>query len=183
MITLPFRLRTMSVAAFAAASFGVLAPTAGTAQNSPVIAAFRESGGTFGRNLLAAADAMPADKYAFKPTPAQRSFGEVLAHVAEGNDYMCSAFGPVKLPVRAPVNVAAGKDALIARLKETFAFCDQTLAGVGDSKIGEAIPFGTEMKTRAQIETFVVADWADHYSQLAIYMRLNGLLPPTAKKP
>jgi len=42
---------------------------------------------------------MPAEKYGFKPTAAQMSFGEVQAHLAEGNDYLCSAItGVAALP-------------------------------------------------------------------------------------
>jgi len=76
------------------------------------------------------------------------------------------------------------KDALVARLKETFAFCDQALANLDDSKLAEQLPaFGGRTMSRAALMTITTGDWADHYSQMAIYMRLIGLLPPTAKKP
>ena len=65
----------------------------------------------------------------------------------------------------------------------TFAFCDQALGSLDDSKLGEQLPFfGGKTKTRASIMTLTVGDWADHYSQFANYMRLNGLTPPTAQK-
>ena len=77
------------------------------------------------------------------------------------------------------------RDAMVARLKETFDFCTTAFpAKLDDSKLGELLPsFGPKgsTKTRAAIEMITAADWADHYSQLANYLRLNGMLPPTAK--
>ena len=71
----------------------------------------------------------------------------------------------------------------MARLKESFAFCDQALASLDDSKLGEQLPFfGGSKMSRANAEMVTVGDWADHYSQMANYLRLNNLLPPTAKK-
>jgi len=97
---------------------------------------------------------MPAEKYGFKPTAAQMSFGEVQAHLAEGNDYLCSAITGVAAPQRSKVPATADK-----------------------------IPFfGGREVSRAAAALITVDDWADHYSQVAIDLRLNGLLPPTAKR-
>lgn len=150
---------------------------------APVAQAFRDNAREAGRNLVAAADEMPAEKYAFKPTPAQMSFGDVVAHLAQGNDYLCGAIGGVKAPTRAKVAATDGKETLVARLRETFQFCDQALANVDDSRLGEQLPFfGGRKLSRAAVMTATTGDWADHYSQAAIYLRLNGLLPPTAKR-
>ena len=146
--------------------------------------AFRDAATRAQKTLLAAADLMPADKYTFKPTPAQMSFADIQTHLAEGNDYLCGSIGGMKAPTRSKIEATATKDALLARLKETFAFCDQALAGVDDSKLSEQLPFfGGKTKSRAAIILLTNGDWADHYSQEAIYLRLNNLLPPTAKKP
>jgi hypothetical protein len=105
-------------------------------------------------------------------------------HLAEGNDYLCGTIGGVKAPERTKIAETDAKDVLVARLKETFAFCDKTLASLDDSKLGEMVPFfGGKTRSRAAVMTITTGDWADHYSQSAIYLRLNGLLPPTAKKP
>ena len=62
-------------------------------------------------------------------------------------------------------------------------FCEEALEHLDDSKLAEPLPmFGGKMMSRAAVETLTTGDWADHYSQVAIYLRLNGLLPPTAKK-
>ena len=150
---------------------------------NPVATAFRDNARDVGKNLMAAADEMPARKYAFKPTRAQMSWGQIVLHLAQGNDFLCGAIAGQKAPQRTKVAATDSKDVLVARLRETFAFCDEALASVDDSKLDEQLPmFGGRTMTRAAVMTLTTGDWADHYSQAAIYLRLNGLLPPTAKK-
>jgi hypothetical protein len=150
---------------------------------APVTDAFRDVTGRFARNLVAAAEEMPAGKYGFKPTPPQMSFGEVIGHLAQGNDYFCSKIGGVEAPKRPELAKGAGKDQWIARLKETFQFCESALAKTDDSNLSGKVPFfGDTEITRAAAMLAAAEDWGSHYSQLAIYLRLNGLLPPTAKK-
>ena len=136
------------------------------------------------KSIMEAAEAMPADKYGYKPTPAQMSFGDVVAHlIREGNNYLCSAASGMKEP---DVDKFAGTDSkekLVAGLKASFQFCETALAGVQDAQLGDSIQFfGGHKVTKGMAGLITVADWADHYSQMAIYLRLNGLLPPTAKK-
>jgi uncharacterized damage-inducible protein DinB len=151
------------------------------AAQTPVADAFRGEVQMRGKNLIAAAETMPAEKYGFKPTPAQMSFADVVLHLAGGNDAFCSAIAGTKAPTRAKLTGTDPKTALVARLKETFDFCNSALAKLDDSKLGEPMSlFGMNM-TRAGFMMLASDDWGDHYSQSAIYLRLNGLLPPTAK--
>lgn len=160
-----------------------IVPPVSSAQANPVAQAFRRTATTEGKNLVAAAEVMPADKYGYKPTPAQMSFGQIVAHLIEGNDYLCGNIAGAKPPARAKLAETAAKDALVARLKETFQFCDQALASLDDSKLSEQLDFfGGSKASRATEEMVTVGDWADHYSQMSNYLRLNNLLPPTAKK-
>lgn len=153
-----------------------------TAQ-APVAAAFRDFASTEAKNLLAAAKDIPADKYSYKPTPAQMSVGDIVQHLNQGNDLLCGSIGGTKAPARVKLTGASSKKELVDMLEETFEFCSKSLAGVDDSKLTEELPmFGRKM-SRAAVMTITTGDWADHYSQLAIYMRLNGMLPPTARKP
>jgi hypothetical protein len=172
--------RALQSAALALCCFTSSAVAQGGA---PVADAFRELSSRFSRNLVAAAEEMPAGKYGFKPTPAQLSFGDVIGHLAQGNDYFCSKIGGAEAPKRAELAKGAGKDQLVARLKETFQFCESALAKADDSNLSGKVPFFGEREiTRAAAILAAAEDWGDHYSQLAIYLRLNGLLPPTAKK-
>ena len=160
----------------------LILPSIAAAQ-APVADAFRWETQRSERNLIAAAVLMPADKYSFKPTPAQMSFGDVVAHLAGGNDALCGLISGTKAPSRSEVTAKAAKDVLIARLRETFTFCNDALAKLDDSNLGEKMTvFGTPM-TRATAMMVTADDWGDHYSQAAIYLRLNNLLPPTAPKP
>jgi uncharacterized damage-inducible protein DinB len=159
-------------------------PSLASAQANPVATAFRDNVKEAAKNLIAAADEIPADKYGYKPTPPQMSVADVVNHLSQGNDFLCGTISGMKAPERTKVAPTDPKPALVARLRETFAFCEQAFAGLDDSKLSESLPFfdGSKM-SRAAMMTATTADYADHYSQMAIYMRLNGLLPPTAKKP
>ena len=173
----------MRFSALTASAALTFLPAMAFAQN-PVASAFRDNAGEAKKNLVAAVEDIPAAKYGYKPTKAQMTVATIADHLAQGNDYLCGSIGGMKAPARAKVTPASGKPALVARLKETFAFCDQALAALDDSKLGESLPFfGGQKMSRAGFIIATAADWADHYSQLANYMRLNGMLPPTAKKP
>jgi uncharacterized damage-inducible protein DinB len=162
-------------------SSAVLTSTA--AAQGPVSAAVQRFTARAQRNLVAAAEEMPADKYGYKPTPAQMSFGDVIQHLADGNALLCGMIaGTVKsAPMGEPPPASDSKDKLVEHLKSSFAPC--TSLTIDESKLGDSIPFfGGRKITRAAAVFALIDDWADHYSQLAIYLRLNGLLPPTAKK-
>jgi hypothetical protein len=157
--------------------------TATAASPSPVADAFRSMEQRYARILVAAAEAMPADKYSYRPTPAQMSFAEIQVHLAnEGNDDLCGKLTGVPVPPRAAIDTTATKDQLVARLKETFQFCETVLARLDDSKLSTQIQlFGPNPFSQASAILITVGDWADHYSQEANYLRLNGILPPTAR--
>lgn len=163
----------------------VCLPAIAIAQNAPVSEAFKDNAKKMGQRLVAAADEFPGDKYGYKPTDKQMTVGDIVAHLVEGNDYLCGTISGTKAPARAtkPKGTDA-KDALMGQLKDSFEFCDKALATLDDSKLGEQLPFfGGKTQSRAAVMTLTTGDWADHYSQLANYLRLNNLLPPTAKKP
>src|ERR1035438_2893830 len=135
------------------------------------------------KNLVAAVEEMPADKFGYKPTEQQMTFGHLILHIVESNNYLCSKIGDepeVKAPV--PLKESDGKEKLVAALKASFEFCSTTLGKVDDSKLGDDIElFGGHKGSRAFALIALTNDWADHYSSAAMYLRLNGLLPPTAQ--
>jgi hypothetical protein len=135
----------------------------------------------YARILVAAAEAMPAEKYNYRPTPGQMSFAQVQVHlINEGNDLLCGKVAGMAPPTRTAIDTTASKDALVARLKESFQFCEQAFAKLDDSNLSQPIQlFGPVTLASAMMIT--VGDWADHYSQEANYLRLNGVLPPTAR--
>lgn len=160
-------------------------PVAGAAQaQNPVTNGFRAITQRQAKNIVDAAEEMPADKYGFKPTPGQMSFGDVVAHlITDGNDYLCGAASGQKAPERGKFAGTDPKDKLVAALKESFQFCQTVAAQMQDAQLGDSTDFfGGRKVTHAAATLITVADWADHYGQMAIYLRLNGLVPPTAKK-
>jgi uncharacterized damage-inducible protein DinB len=136
------------------------------------------------KNIVGAAEEMPADQYGYKPTPAQMTFGDVVAHlIKEGNNYLCSAASGMKEPSVDKFAGTDSKEKLVAGLKESFKYCEGVLAQIQDAQLADSIDFfGGRKVTKGMAALITVADWADHYSQMAIYLRLNGHLPPTAKK-
>ena len=160
------------------------AAPAAAPSTKPVSDALRAMTMRYTRILVAAAEAMPADKYNYRPTPAQMSFAMIQVHLAnEGNDLLCGKVAGVPAPQRAAVDTTMTKDQLVARLKETFEFCTQAFANLDDSKLAEPIQlFGPNPVSRAAAMMITVGDWADHYSQEANYLRLNNLIPPTAQR-
>ncbi len=160
------------------------APAAAHAQGaSPVSDALRADLTQAQRNLVAAAREMPADKYGFQPTKEQRTFGQLVLHVAGSNDFMCSTISGQPRPTEARMEPTAPKDSLVARVERSFAYCASALKGVTDADLGAEVPFfGGRKISRAGAILGLVEDWADHYGQAAMYLRLNGHLPPTARR-
>lgn len=159
-----------------------LASAAVAQGQAPVADALRANAERAAKNLVAAAEEFPADKYGYKPTPAQMSVSDIVGHLAGGNDFLCSSISGVAAPKRPELAKGAAKDKLVARLKETFEFCQTSLAKVDDSGLAGEVPWFNGKATRAVVILATAEDWGDHYSQLANYLRLNGLVPPTAKK-
>jgi hypothetical protein len=158
---------------------------------NPITAAFR--GRTMGlqRNLAQAFDSIPESKFGYKPTPAQLSIGYIAQHLASDNYLFCNNFGAMKGERAAKDTTTADsvkalwpKDTLVAKLKASFTFCENAFAQLDDAKLAEPITmtFGGQSRpsTRAAMVLGHALDMADHYSQLANYMRLNNILPPTA---
>jgi len=152
------------------------------AQSAPMATAFRADAAEASKKLVAAAQLMPADKYDFRPTPAQMTFAAIIGHLANETDLFCSVVGGTKAPDRSGPKPADRKEGLVGGLTQSFAFCDTALASLDDTRLGETFQLFGRSWSRADMETRAISDWADHYSQLAIYLRLNGLLPPTAKQ-
>jgi hypothetical protein len=132
------------------------------------------------KNMVAAADLMPAEKYSFKPTAEMNSFGHVVMHIAQSNYFLCSKISGAAAP-DVKLTEADGKDKLVAGLKASFEFCSTALAGVDDSKLGDPLTLGNRQTSRAGALITLSDDWYDHYGAQAVYLRLNGILPPTAQ--
>ncbi|MDQ6827925.1 MAG: DUF3471 domain-containing protein [Gemmatimonadota bacterium] len=147
-----------------------------------VMFVFERFADIFGSRLVAAFEAIPADRYDFRPMPAQRTVGNIAQHLEDANYELCEQLGVPKTlerPARANNSLADTakspwpKDTLVARLRASLRFCDAALDGVPH----------LESAAHANILLALETDLAEHYSQIAIYMRLLGLVPPSALPP
>ena len=161
----------------------MLFPLAASAQGTPesVTKHFRGFVTHHTKILIDAAESMPADKYGYKPTAAQWTFGKIIAHMAGDNRITCSAISGVA-PEKSPEpSATASKEELVSALKSSLTFCEQAVAKVNDKMLGDSVTYYGQRATRVSLLIGLVEDWSDHYSQLAGYLRLNNVLPPTAK--
>ncbi len=152
-----------------------------TSTKNPVSDTVREILARQKNNLLGAVDEMPADKFSYSPTPAQMTFGHLVMHMTMSNIELCSKAGSMPPPPMKPAP-ETDKERLQAGLTKSFMYCEAALGKVDDSKLANPVVlFGGRQATVASALISLTNDWADHYSAAAIYLRLNGLLPPTAQ--
>lgn len=148
----------------------------------PVTSVVREILPRQQKNIVAAAEEMPADKYGFKPTPGHMSFAHLMIHITESNNYLCSKIGDLPAPKTEELKDSDGKDKIVSALKTSFDFCGTALGKVDDAKLGDSLElWGGRTAPRAFALIALTNDWADHYGAEAMYLRLSGLLPPTAQ--
>jgi uncharacterized damage-inducible protein DinB len=157
-------------------------PAPGAWSANPVVWSANQIYMRSAKNIVAAAEEMPAEKYSYKPTADQWTFGKIVSHIAQSNGGICSAMSGMAAPDAVKVPETASKEALLAGLKASFDFCSKAMDGLTDAKLGDEITFFRGMKVpRARAVMEITADLPDHYSQMAMYLRLNGMLPPSAQ--
>jgi uncharacterized damage-inducible protein DinB len=154
---------------------------------------FKSFGRPYGGWLLMAFDSIPANKYDFRPTPVQQSVGYIAQHLEDANYQLCSLFGEVKHTMTAKDSLADTikakwpKDTLISRVRASLVFCSNAIAKLDDASLGDELtvdPSGKQQKAlRVRYLLLLVTDLAEHYSQVSNYMRLLGLVPPSALPP
>jgi DinB family protein len=159
---------------------------------NPITAAFTQRITGLHRNIAQAFDSIPESKFGYKPTPAQLSIGYIAQHVASDDYLFCTRFGTLQPTLSVEDTATADsvkakwpKDKLVSKLKESLKYCDDAIAQVDDAKLAEqvSVSFGrgpARQFSRAFMVLGHALDLSDHYSQLANYMRLNGITPPSA---
>jgi hypothetical protein len=150
---------------------------------NPVSATVKTQLPRFAKNMVEAAQAMPQEKYSFKPTPEMNTYGHLVMHSAQANNGLCSKISGTAAP-EVTLADTDSKDKLVAALKSSFDFCTTALASADDSKLGDPVTLGpNRQSTRAGVFILLSDEWFDHYGTQAVYLRLNGILPPTAQPP
>jgi uncharacterized damage-inducible protein DinB len=141
--------------------------------------------------FIPAADAMPEDKFGFAPTNGEfkgvRTFAQQIKHVAAVNYELGGAILEQKPP--ADINDEAGpnsitsKDDVLKYLKDSFAYVHKAIATINESNLTATVrsPFGEGKVTRLSLASSVVWHGYDHYGQMAVYLRMNGIVPPASR--
>ena len=151
------------------------------ASGNPVSDSVKQMVAQHAKAIVAAADEMPADKYSYKPTDGQITFGHLIMHLAQSNNHLCASIAGTKPPEQEQLSETDPKDKLVTALKASFDYCSSVLDKTDDSKLNDMVPGFRGQAPRARIMITLVADLYDHYSAEAAYLRMNGMLPPTAQ--
>jgi uncharacterized damage-inducible protein DinB len=141
--------------------------------------------------FIPAAEAMPEDKFGFAPSSGEfkgvRTFGEQVKHVAAVNYIFGAAMLSEKVPVdvgdeSGPASVKT-KEQILSYLKESFAYVHKAIATVDEKNLVQPLksPFGEGSVTRLGLATSVTAHGFDHYGQMVLYLRMNGIVPPASR--
>ena len=136
--------------------------------------------------VVAAAEAMPADKYDFVPTSGEfkgvRTFAQQVTHIAEAQYFFFSGFG-VKPAIDAQaITKLTSKDDVVKALKDSYAFAQQAMETITPENAFKKIAEVDGTDTRASIAALGLAHTNDHYGQMVVYLRMNGIVPPASRK-
>ena len=134
--------------------------------------------------LMKIAEAMPENKYSFKPTPAQRDFGGHVMHIAQINMMVFKMLN-AKAPAPAINEKAATKAEMIKAMADSFDYGTAILNEQTDQTMAASIqgPPWMGPSTRARIFAFMIGHTQDTYGQMVVYLRLSGGVPPASQRP
>ncbi len=134
--------------------------------------------------IISAAEAMPADKYNFAPTQGEftgvRTFGQQVKHLAESNYEFFDGWNIGPAPQEADIEKLTSKDDIVKALKDSYVYAHKAIDTITAANAFESL--GKDKGTRAGTAAFCIAHAMDHYGQIVVYLRLNGIVPPASRK-
>jgi uncharacterized damage-inducible protein DinB len=168
----------------ASATTTQLQAQAGANDPNPMVASARGEWQMIIGFITKAAEQMPEANYAFKPTPAVRSFGQLIGHLADGQNIICAAAlvqpstaveGDIEKKVTAKAD-------LIAALRTSTELCTRAYGQTDAASTGMTKLFGTDRTRYAALLRNAVHD-GEHYGNLVTYIRMKGMVPPSSQPP
>jgi len=162
-----------------AAEFACVAPVSG--QDNPLSMEARADYKIVKDFVIRAAEKVPEAGYAFKPTPEVRSFGQLIGHIADDQYRYCSALKGVSKSTsfeQAPPSKAE----MVTALKAAFAYCDSAYEGLVDASARDKVMFSGRSVPRLALFTLHAGHAWEHYGNAVVYMRLQGIVPPSSEK-
>jgi len=151
-------------------------------QPDPLIAAVGMGNAYVQHQLTLVAGAMSEEDYAFKPTPEVRSFGQLLAHIADSNYLFCSEASDEDRPARGVEKTKIKKADIDKALTDSFTYCGQVYAAMTEAKARTIVQFGNQPLPALAVLIFKTVHNAQHYGNVTTYMRLLGKVPPPAAR-
>lgn len=131
--------------------------------------------------VIRAAEKVPEAGYSFKPTPEVRSFGQLIGHIADDQYRYCSAAKGENKSSQFERDPPA-KAEMVAALKSAFAYCDTAYEGLVDSSATEKVEFLDRTIPKLIVFTLHAGHTWEHYGNAVVYMRLQGIVPPSSEK-
>jgi len=130
--------------------------------------------------IMDSTEAMPDEKYGFKPTKEVFSFSEQLLHLAGANYWFFSTLKGIKPPKAEDAFKSEGKTKSdVAKLmEESFAYGDEVINGLTDTLANEEVTMGKNKAAKWQVILYCVDHITHHRGQIVVYLRLNGIKPP-----
>lgn len=153
-------------------------------QPDPLVDSFVDASAYVTAMFTQAAEQMSEEDYAFKPTPEVRSFGQILAHVADSNYVFCARAKGEEPPAGDIETTKTTKAEIQKALSESLAYCDGVLAGMTDERANASAEFMGKARPVLAILMFRAHHSLLHYGNVITYTRLRGKVPPsTAGQP
>jgi uncharacterized damage-inducible protein DinB len=154
------------------------------AQDNPFSTDARQSYALVKDSLLKAADRMPAEHYSFRTVPQVRTFGEMIAHVADAQQLMCQVVKGEKTTANAKLAPPkTGKADLVASLKASFDYCDAVYASMTDAAGAGKVKWFRWDMSRMGLLNWNIAHDNEMYGIIGAFLRVKGLVPPSSDRP
>jgi len=174
--------RVTAIAVFCVSSHAYANPSALFSPGANRVSTFlRTALAQRSKNLIDAADEMPADKYELKAPPDNYTFGYLTLHIADGNYLFCSYIGGIPMPQLPTLAETDPKPTLMKRIKDSFDFCTAALANLDDSHMKDMLTMGETKMSRSMAVLTLTGSWATHYDQQQQYLQLGGIAVSSAK--
>ena len=149
------------------------------AQDNPFSSDARQTYALIRDSLLKAADKMPEEYYSFRTTPPVRTFGEMIAHVADAQVLMC---GVVKGERASAISAGkTSKAALVAALKASFEACDPVYESMTDAKGAAKVKWARWEMSKLGLLNWNISHDNEMYGIIAAFLRIKGLVPPSSE--
>jgi hypothetical protein len=174
------RITILLIVTLALGALALCAQQPAAPAGNPVIAESKQAYTQVKNNLIKMAEKMPEENYSFKPVPEIRSFGELMAHIADGQMRTCSGANGATKTVDAAQKKT--KDEIVTALKTSFTECDAAWEGTTEANALSPVAGGRGTRSRVGTLTMMtITHNNEEYGYGSIYLRLKGIVPPSSE--